>query len=147
MEHEKEVTLVFTVGGNVTTPRKRESLTSDEGYGSSSPTFSAVPTLPMTISESCEESKPVPKGGRKFRLPWGNGRLTDSEQVKRREKEKQAEDYILSLAGRSLAIQLENVEKMLNKEKRRVQFGFVSSRIMDLAIRRYSYKYVHNPCR
>ena len=136
MEHA-EVTLVFTVGEKNSV--KTESLISDEGYGSSSPTSAIMPmpSLPMTISE--EIAPPTPKETKRFRLPWGNGWV---DQTKRREKEMEAEDMISSWSGRSLNIQLENVEKILNKEKRRVQFGLSSSRVMDLAIRRYSYKYI-----
>jgi hypothetical protein len=139
MEHA-EVTLVFTVGGKNSV--KAESLISDEGYGSSSPTSATMPmpSLPMTILEEGKSlAPPTPKETKRFRLPWGNGCV---DQAKRREKEMEAEDMISSWSGRSLNIQLENVEKILNKEKRRVQFGLSSSRVMDLAIRRYSYKYI-----
>lgn len=132
---EKQVTLVFTVDEN-----KAESLVSDEGYGSStSPTFATMPTLAMTVPEEVKRPSST-EGGRRFRLPWGNGELSAADQEKRREKEEQAEALISSWSGRSLAIQLEHVEKILNKEKRRVQFGIASSKIMDLAIRRYSFK-------
>ena len=109
----------------------------DERYGKIPSPPSTVNTLPMTVSEEARE--------RKFKLPWGaqsGSPTTGNEQIKRLEKEKEAEDFIASLAGRSLSIQRALVEKVFIKERRKVKFGLSSNKIMDLAIRRYSYKYV-----
>jgi hypothetical protein len=116
----------------------------DEGYSSSSPPHSAMSTIQMTIPErpGSPSSTTYSQGKKKFKFGWGN-RPGDGipDQVKRLEKEKEADDFIQSLSGRSLSIQLAMLERILTKEKRRVKFGLGSSKIMDLAIRRYSYKY------
>jgi len=141
-DYGKEVTLMLTVDEKSLAERGRsESATTDEGYASSSPTM-GVSSLPLTISDS---RSPREGGGKKFRFGWG-GEVKGSEQLKRLEKEKEAEKLIASWSGRSLTIQLEQVKKVLNKEKRRIQFGIASNRIMDLALRRYSYKYVFRAC-
>ena len=116
----------------------------DEGYGSSSPPNSAMSTIQMTIPERPGSPSPTThsQGSKKFKFGWGNGRGDGMpDEVKRLEKEKEAEEFIQSLSGRSLSIQLALLERVLTKEKRRVKFGLASSKIMDLAVRRYSYKY------
>jgi hypothetical protein len=141
MSSNQGVTLTLTVNEKL---HRIDTRHSDEGYGSSSPK-SAFSTLPMTVSEDIQSPfrSPSRSGseGRKFRLPWTGGGITESEGMKRLDKEKEAEDFISSLSGRSLTIQLGIIEKILNKEKRKVKFGLSSNKIMDLAIRRYSYKY------
>ena len=144
----KEITLTLTVSDKKLPAlhHKVERGSIDEGYGSSSPN-SATSTLPMTVSEVVRSGSPSSGDGTgwKFRLPWGAATSAcddGSEQGRRLENEKEAEEFILSLAGRSLTIQRAMVERILKKEKRRVKFGFSSSKVMDLAIRRYSYKCV-----
>jgi hypothetical protein len=141
----EEYTLTLTVGDKVPVPfHKIEARSIDEGYGSSSPN-SAASTLPMTVSEDVIRSgSPTSAEGWRFRLPWGAPSPVDhgTEQATRLEKEKEAEEFISSLAGRSLSIQRIMIEKILKKEKRRVKFGFSSSKVMDLAIRRYTFKFV-----
>ena len=141
----QEITLTLTVNDKKSSPLHRfetRSVGSDEGYGSSSPN-SAITTLPMTVSEDVRSACPSSGERFKFRLPWGPSSPDDgSDKMKRLEKERDAEEFISSLAGRSLTIQRTMVAKILNKEKRRVKFGFSSSKSMDLAIRRYSYKFV-----
>ena len=121
------VTLTLTVHDKFLRPTS-----SNENFGGSSP--KGIPTFPMTVSEG---------ETRRFRLPWSNTNHGNSleNEAKRLEKEREAEKYIESLSGRSLTIQRGMVEKVLNKEKRKVKFGLSSSKIMDLAIRRYTYKY------
>jgi hypothetical protein len=106
--------------------------------------------LPMTVSDSSEPKR--------FRMPWRSSSYGDMRnggakspatpeiESKRLEKEREAEAYIESQSGRSLSIQRSFVEKALNKERRKVKFGLSSSKIMDLAIRRYAYKYVPSSC-
>jgi hypothetical protein len=138
LDYGREVTLTLTVDEH---RLRAESRSSDEGYGSSSP-ISAVSTpmttLPLTIPEKSPSLSPLE--GKRFRVPWGRSSNGD-EELRRLEKEKEAEDYISSLSGRSLTIQYAALDKVLNKEKRRIKFGLSSKGIMDLAIRRYSYKY------
>jgi len=115
----------------------------DEGYGSSSPPHSAMSTIPLTIPERPGSPSPTTHsaGSKKFRFPWGHGSANNiPDQVKRLEREKEADEFIQSLSGRSLSIQLAMLDRVLTKEKRRVNFGLSSSKIMDLALRRYSYK-------
>ena len=140
----QEITLTLTVNDRERKNRKKfESRWSDEGYGSEGGMGSSIP---ITVSEDIRsESSFGSRGtgeGRQFRLPWGGKqKLTgETEQARRLEKEKEAEDFIRSIAGRSLSIQKSMVEKVLNKEKRRVKFGLSSNKVMELAIRRYSYK-------
>lgn len=116
----------------------------DEGYGSSSPPNSSMSTMQMTIPERPGSPSPTTysRGNKKFKFGWGNGRGDGvPDQVKRLEKEKEADELIQSLSGRSLSIQLTMLERILTKEKRRVKFGLSSSKVMDLGLRRYSYKY------
>lgn len=140
----QEITLTLTVNDKKSPVHRFEtrSIGSDEGYGSSSPN-SAIMTLPMTVSDEVRSASPSSGERFKFRLPWGAS-STDgvSDKAKRLENEKDAEEFISSLSGRSLTIQRMMVAKILNKEKRRVKFGFSSGKYMDLAIRRYSYKFV-----
>jgi hypothetical protein len=121
----------------------------DEGYGSSSPPNSAMSTIQMTIPERPGSPSPTThsQGNKKFKFGWGNNGRGDGipDQVKRLEKEKEADEFIQSLSGRSLSIQLAMLERVLTKEKRRAKFGLSSSKIMDLALRRYSYKYPPSP--
>lgn len=137
VEYGKEVTLTLTVNEKFDRVGSRGS---DEGYGSSSPVSEAMSTLPMTVPEEAQSVSPVINEGWRFRLPWG-GHGHGAEHLKRVEKEKEAEDFIYSLRGRSLKIQYSVIEKVLNKEKRRAKFGLASKTSLDLAIRRYSFKY------
>ena len=143
----QEITLTLTVNEKKSPVHRFEtksigSIGSDEGYGSSSPN-SAVMTLPITVSEHVRSASPSSGERFKFRLPWGASSADDgSDKAKRLENEKDAEEFIASLSGRSLTIQRMMVAKILNKEKRKVKFGLSSSKHMDLAIRRYSYKFV-----
>lgn len=84
---------------------------------------------------------PNQRDAKRFRLPWGT-MASDVEQIKRLEKEQEAEDLISSFSGRSLTIQRAMIEKIWTKEKRKVKFGLSSGKLMDLAIRRYSYRSV-----
>jgi hypothetical protein len=137
LEYGKEVTLTLTVNESFDRAVSRGS---DEGYSSSSPVTDAMSTLPMTVPEETQSVSPVPHEGWKFRLPW-SGHSHGVEHLKRLEKEKEADNFIYSLRGRSLKIQRTMIEKVLNKEKRRVKFGLASNKSLDLAIRRYSFKY------
>ena len=139
----QEITLTLTVNDRETKARKKfESRWSDEGYGSDGNMGSSIP---ITVSEEVRSESSFGSRrtgeGRRFRLPWGDKEKAsgDSQQT-RLEKEREAEEFILSIAGRSLSIQKLMVEKVLNKEKRKVKFGLSSNKVMDLAIRRYSYK-------
>ena len=144
----QEITLTLTVNDREEKNRRKliESRWSDEGYASETGMTSSIP---ITVSEEIRSESSFgsrgtgAEGGRRFRLPWGekNAVTGGTEQTKRLEKEKEAEEFIRGISGRSLSIQKSMVEKVLNKEKRRVKFGLSSSKIMDLAIRRYSFKY------
>jgi hypothetical protein len=151
---DREYTLTLT-RNNTKFSRYAGETTSveDEGYGSSSPPQSAMSTIPMTIRErptlrDRPGSPPSPtshsEGSKKFRFPWGHGSKDIPDQMKRLIKEREAEEYIQSLSGRSLSIQLAMLVRVLTKEKRKVKFGFSSSKVMDVALRRYSYK-SHTP--
>ena len=139
LENGQSVTLTLTV--NEKLPYQRiETRHSDEGYGSSSPK-SALSTLPVSVTDETRRSaSPTSGEGRRFRFRLG-GAPDGTEPAKRLEKEKEAEDFIASLSERSLSIQRDILVKILNKEKRRIKFGLSSNKIMELAIRRYSYKF------
>jgi hypothetical protein len=140
----QEITLTLTLNKKRSPIHRFEtrSIGSDEGYGSSSPN-SAITALPMTILEDGQSASPSSGERFKFRLPWGTKSMDDeSDKMKKLENERDAEEFISSLSGRSLSIQRIMVAKILNKEKRRMKFGLSSSKNMDLAIRRYSYKFV-----
>lgn len=143
----QEITLTLTVNDREEKNRRKfiESRWSDEGYASETGMTS---NIPITVSEEIRSDSSFGSrgtgrdGGRRFRLPWGEKGVVDgSEQTRRLEKEREAEEFILSIAGRSLSIQKMMVEKVLTKEKRRVKFGLSSNKVMDLAIRRYSFKF------
>jgi hypothetical protein len=145
MPPREQYTLTLTRNDDYKVPIIHLDQTSleDEGYGSSSPPNSAMSTIQMTIPERPGSPSPTTnsEGSKKFKFRWGNGRGDGvPDQVKRLEKEKEADEFIQSLSGRSLSIQLAMLDRVLTKEKRRVKFGLASSKIMDLAIRRYSYK-------
>jgi len=127
-------------------------------YPRNSSPNSGTSTLPLTVSEDGGSSfrGMSPSGSElrststsRFRLPWNRdtrgSSISGSDAVdpqRRLEKEKEAEDFLKGISGRSLSIQRMMVEKVLSKEKRKVKFGMSSGKLMDLAIRRYSFKYV-----
>jgi len=132
-----EVSLTLTVHEKQMAMRGIGSRGSDEGYASCSPVSAKSTMVPMTIPEERRKSPSTPGEGWLSRLRWGQ---VDVEDEKRREKEQQAEKYLTSFSGRSLTIQKEMLQRTLNKEKRRIKFGLVSGKLMELAMRRYSYK-------
>jgi hypothetical protein len=135
----QEVTLMLTMDKTLTCASPN---TSDDEIRSSSSTH-RMNTLALTVSESGRESpSSTLSGGKRFKLPWPTSTsLSENEQFKRMENEKDAEEFISSISGRSLIIQRTMIEKILNKEKRKLKFGLLSNKLMDLAIRRYSFKY------
>ena len=96
----QEITLTLTVN-----EKSRMETTSifDEGYRSGSP-YSEISALPYTVSKDVVTS-PSWGEGWKFRFPWGASMDNGSDQVTRLEREKEAEEFISSLGGRSLTIQ------------------------------------------
>lgn len=143
-----EVTLTLTVHEKqdmsmMTTTRGVESRGSDEGYASASPLSAKSTVVPMTIPEKQQQIQRTdsPSSMEAGWLSRFKRSQTNVEEDRRRGKEQEAEEYIASFSGRSLSIQKELLQKTLNKEKRRIKFGLVSGKLMELAIRRYSYKY------
>ena len=145
----QEITLTLTVKDrDEKNRRKFESRWSDEGYGSESGMGSSIP---ITVSEEIRSDSSFGSRGtgerRRFRLPWGREKTVEekaaggTDQTRRLDQEREAEEFILSISGRSLITQKSMVEKVLKSEKRRVKFGLSSNKVMDLAIRRYSYKF------
>ena len=137
---QEEITLTLTVHekGEMYM-RGIESRGSDEGYASASPLSGISTMVPMTIPE---ERITSPTGERWLsRLRWKNHSEEGVEEERRREKEREAEKQIATNSQRSLTFQKEVLQKILNKEKRRIKFGLVSGKLMELAIRRYSFKY------
>lgn len=137
----QEVTLTLTVKEK--SPLRRIANRYDDEESESHSQYAGESTVPMTVFEDVSPSDPK-EGKRLFRVPWGTsaGGSDDDIQAKRLEREKEAEAYISSLSGRSLTIQKATLDKVLSKEKRKVKFGLSSSKIMDLAIRRYTFKFV-----
>jgi hypothetical protein len=140
----QEVTLTLTVKEK--SPLRRIAHQYDDTESESSSEYAGDSTVPMTVFEDTipNDSR---EGRRLFRVPWGTsaGSNEDDIQARRLEKEKEAEDHISSLAGRSLSIQKGVLDKVLSKEKRKVKFGLSSGKVMDLAIRRYTFKFTSQP--
>src|SRR5271168_4729968 len=161
---DQHVTLTLTVNEKARRIRgydPPESSSKDIFPRNSSPN-SGTSTLPLTISEDGGSSfrGMSPSGSEaratstsRFRLTWNKDNRSSSisggsgevDPERRLEKEKEAEDFLKGISGRSLSIQRMMVEKVLSKEKRKVKFGMSSNKLMDLAIRRYSFKYSPSP--
>jgi hypothetical protein len=134
------VTLTLTVHEKGQMSLRGESRASDEGYASGSPISAKSTVLPMTIPEGRIQRTNSPSANGQGWLSRFKKDSPNVEEDKRREKEQEAEEYIAAFSGRSLTIQREALQKTLNKEKRRIKFGVVSGKLMELAIRRYSFK-------